>query len=122
MKPTVLVVDDFENTRFIIEFTLKRYGYEVLKAANGKEALVLLDGRAIDLIITDYNMPQMNGMELTKEVRKMEKYLHTPIYMLTTEQEASLKATGTKEGVTLWIIKPFEMDAFVKSVQKAIRT
>ncbi len=121
MKKTVLVVDDFENTRFVIEFTLKNAGYEVFKANDGREALKFFDGRNMDLVITDYNMPNMNGLELTKEIRKMPQYEFVPVLMLTTETDQKKKEMAKEAAVTGWIQKPFKMEKFLAIVEKCLK-
>ena len=120
MKKHILVVDDFENTRWVIKHNLSQLDCEVLEAVNGMEALKLFDGRQIDLLITDLNMPQMNGIELVEEVRSLKKYEFIPIIMLTTER--SMKKVGQAESakVTTWINKPFEQEKFLKIVAKCV--
>jgi two-component system, chemotaxis family, chemotaxis protein CheY len=120
-KKTILVVDDFENTRFVIDLTLKMAGYEILKAVHGEDAMQYLDGRTIDIIITDFNMPVMNGLEFTKAVRKSENYKNVPILMLTTETDETKRLQAQREGVTWWIKKPFERNTFIKIIEKALR-
>lgn len=121
MKKTILVVDDFENTRFVIEFTLKNAGFEVLKASDGKEATKFLDGRKLDLVITDYNMPNMNGLELTQYIRNVEQYQFIPVLMLTTETDQKKKEMAKDAAVTGWIQKPFKMEKFLAVVEKCLR-
>ncbi len=91
MDKTIVIVDDFKNTLWVIDFTLSSLKVNTLKANNGQEALAFFDGRTIDLLITDYNMPIMNGLELIKAVKKLPKYEFIPIIMLTTEQDAEKK-------------------------------
>jgi two-component system chemotaxis response regulator CheY len=121
MKKRVVVVDDFKNTRWVVEFTLKNENLEILSAENGKEALKHFDGQNIDLLITDLNMPEMDGIELVKEVRNMEKYQFIPIIMLTTERNPQKKQMAEDIKVTAWIQKPFKQDQFKKIVKKALR-
>jgi two-component system chemotaxis response regulator CheY len=121
MKKRVVVVDDFKNTRWVVEFTLKNENLEILPAENGKEALKHFDGQNIDLLITDLNMPEMDGIELVKEVRNMEKYQFIPIIMLTTERNPQKKQMAEDIKVTAWIQKPFKQDQFKKIVKKALR-
>jgi len=120
-KQTILIVDDFENTRFVIEFTLKQAGYEVYKAASGNEALRYCDGRKIDLVITDYNMPGMDGVELVENIRKIGEYHDIPILLLTTETNQAKKDRAKAVGVTGWIQKPFVVDKFLAFVKKALK-
>lgn len=121
MKKTILIVDDFENTRWIIEFSLKKLNAEILKAENGEEALKYFDGRKIDLVITDYNMPKMDGAELVKKVREMNQYSFIPILMLTTETSQKKKDLAKEVKVTGWIQKPFKQEAFLKIVEKCLK-
>ena len=120
MKKTILVVDDFENTRWVIEFTLQKSGFNVLKAEHGKEALKFFDGRKIDLVITDYNMPVMDGVELVKEIRKMPDYEFIPILMLTTETDEKKKKLAKDAQVTGWVQKPFKMEKFLVVIKKSL--
>ena len=120
MKKQILVVDDFENTRWVIKHNLAQLDCEVLEAVNGMEALKLFDGRQIDLLITDLNMPQLNGIELVKEVRSIKKYEFIPIIMLTTERSMDKIKEAEKVKVTTWVNKPFEQEKFVKIVAKCI--
>ena len=120
MKSNIVVADDFENTRWIIEFTLRKLDCEVLKAENGKEALSFFDGRKVDLLITDLNMPVMNGLELVKQVKDIPQYRTLPIIMLTTEMKPELKQQAKELLITTWIQKPFKNEDFLKTVQKCL--
>lgn len=120
MKKTILVVDDFENTRWVIEFTLQKAGFDVLKAENGKEALKFFDGRKIDLVISDYNMPIMDGVELVKAVRKIAEYEFIPILMLTTETNEKKKQMAKDAQITGWVQKPFKMEKFMVIIKKSL--
>lgn len=121
MKKNIIIVDDFENTRKVIEFSLKNIEHNGLMAENGAEALKLFDGRDIDLLITDLNMPEMNGIELVKKVREIPKYAFIPIIMLTTERNPEKKQMAEDVKVTVWVQKPFEQERFVKIVQKCLK-
>lgn len=120
MKYTAVIVDDFENTRFVIGLTLSMEGFNVLKAESGEEALKLFNGQPIDLLITDLNMPGMTGIELTSRIREKPEYRRLPILMLTTETDAAKKNEATIAGVTAIIKKPFERDDFIKKVKRAV--
>ncbi len=120
-KKTIVVVDDFENTLFVVEFTLKNNGYNVLKASNGEDALKIFDGKDIDLLVTDLNMPGIDGIELTNRVRKIEKYKYLPILMLTTETDSKKKELAREASVTGWIQKPFKMEKFLAVIEKCIK-
>lgn len=121
MSKTILFVDDSESIREIVNFTLNNEGYNVLISDNGKNALKYLDGTDINLIITDLHMPEMNGIELIKEIRKMDKYQRTPILFLTTESQASKKLEAKEAGATGWIIKPFVPAKLLEAITKVIR-
>lgn len=117
----VIIIDDFANTRFIVEFTLKKDGYNVEQAENGAEALGKLDGRHFDLIITDLNMPGMDGITLSQKIRKIEEYKHTPILLLTTAHDQAMKNRAKAAGITGWIHKPFETGKFLTYVRKIVK-
>jgi two-component system chemotaxis response regulator CheY len=122
LKKKVLIVDDFENTRWIVQQILqKEEELELETAANGKEALQFFNGEKIDLLITDLNMPEMDGIELVRRVRATDKYRFIPIIMLTTERNPEKKQKALDIKVTTWIQKPFEQAQFRKIVRKALR-
>ncbi len=121
MKKTIVVADDFDNTRWVIDFTLKTLDCEVLKASNGKEALAYFDGRPIDLLISDLHMPQMNGLELVRAVKYKSEYFEMPIIMLTTEKKTELKQEAMDLHVTMWMQKPFQTEEFLKIVKKCLK-
>lgn len=120
MEKTILVIDDFENSLFVTAFTLQNKGYKVLKANSGQKAIEHLNGQKIDLIITDYNMPQMNGLELVEKVKQDARYNRLPIFVLSTEIREEIKSNARKLGVTLWIKKPFKMEQLLNYVEKTI--
>ncbi len=121
MAKTIVVVDDFENTRKVIQFSLKTIDAEILQAGNGKEALKLFDGRKIDLLITDLNMPEMDGIELVSQVRRESGYMFIPIIMLTTERNQEKKDQAANVKVTTWMQKPFEQEKFLKVVNRCLK-
>ena len=121
MEKTILIVDDFKNTRFVIKFTLQNAGYKILEAEDGRGALKFLDGRKLDLVITDYNMPEMNGIEFIEEMKKNPLYQYTPVILLTTETREDVKKQAYEVGITGWIHKPFKFDQFLAIVKKALR-
>jgi two-component system, chemotaxis family, chemotaxis protein CheY len=122
MSKTVVVVDDFPNTRKVVLFSLNKLeSLVILEADNGKEALKFFDGRAIDLLITDLNMPVMDGLELAKTVRSMDSYSYIPILMLTTETDQQKKDSAKASSVTGWIQKPFKAEQFVAVVEKCLK-
>jgi two-component system, chemotaxis family, chemotaxis protein CheY len=121
MGKKILFVDDSESIREIVNFTLVNEGYEVLLSDNGKSALKHLDGQDINLIITDLHMPEMNGIELILEIRRMQKYQRTPILFLTTESQTEKKMEAKNAGATGWIIKPFVPAKLLAAITKVIR-
>ena len=121
MKKTIIVVDDFENTRKVIDFSLKSLDAEILQAENGQEAFNLFDGRKIDLLITDLNMPIMDGIQLVGEVRKHPMYMFIPIIMLTTERSHEKKQRADEVKVTTWMQKPFDQQKFLKIVERCLK-
>lgn len=121
MAKTILIVDDSESIREVVNFTLQKEGYEVLIGIDGKDALKYLDGRAIDLIITDLHMPEMDGIELIKQVRKTSPYERIPILFLTTESQTAKKMEAKDAGATGWIIKPFVPAKLISAINKVIR-
>ena len=121
MAKKILIVDDSESIREVVCFTLENEGYEVLAGCDGKEALKFLDGSEIDLIITDLHMPNMDGIQLIKEIRKIDIYKRTPILFLTTESQATKKIEAKEAGATGWIIKPFVPAKLLSAINKVIR-
>lgn len=123
MEKNILIVDDSESIRELVNVTLSDAGYTVHKGINGLDGLEQLkkiEGR-VALIITDLFMPEMDGLELIKEIRNDDKYKYVPILMLTTESQMEKKLVAKREGVTGWIEKPFDQERLMKIVQKVIR-
>jgi two-component system chemotaxis response regulator CheY len=118
---TILVVDDFQTTRKVIINSLAKFGYKTMEAGDGSEALTLLDGRPVDLLITDFNMPNMDGAELIATMRKNQQYAFIPALVLSTEIKDDKKAKAEHAKITAWIQKPFDLEKFLKIVQKAIQ-
>ncbi len=121
MGKTILIVDDSASIRAVVAFTLESAGYQVYAAEDGQDALSYLDGKHIDLIITDLHMPVMDGIELIKNVRVMEAYKFIPILFLTTESQESKKLEAKQAGATGWIIKPFVPEKLLAVVEKVAR-
>jgi len=122
MAKTIVVVDDFPNTRKVILFSLKKIeDIEILEADNGKEAMKFFDGRKIDLLITDLNMPVMNGLELVKAIRDITAYSYIPILMLTTETDQKKKDLAQKSAITGWVQKPFKAEQFMTIVSRCLK-
>lgn len=121
MTKNILIVDDSESIRELVGLTLESSGYQIEKGVDGKDALRFLDGRELDLVITDLNMPEMDGIQLIREIRKNPSYNTVPILMLTTESQASKKDEAKAAGATGWIVKPFVQDKLIQVVKKVIR-
>jgi two-component system chemotaxis response regulator CheY len=105
----------------MLGFTLRKAGYEVVEAVDGKDGLAKAGHGKFDLIITDLNMPQMDGIQLIAAVRKMSGYSFVPILMLTTESQAEKKDAGKKAGATGWIVKPFNEEQLITVIQKLVK-
>jgi two-component system, chemotaxis family, chemotaxis protein CheY len=120
MAKRIMTVDDSSSVRQMVGFTLKDAGYEVVEAVDGKDALGKLAGK-VDMIITDLNMPNMDGIELIRQVRSLPDYKFVPIVMLTTESQAGKKQEGKDAGATGWIVKPFKPDQLLAVVKKVVR-
>lgn len=116
----ILAVDDSVSIRKSISFILGQEGYEVIEAEDGKIALEKAQGDKFNLVITDINMPNMDGIELTKQLRATEDYKFTPIIALTTENQASKMEEGKAAGATGWIVKPFTSEKLIAVVKKII--
>jgi len=118
MGKRILAVDDSKTMRDMVSFTLKGAGYEVLVADDGVNAITALKDEDVDLIITDINMPNMNGIELVQKLRDNPKFRATPILILTTESDDGIKQQGRAAGATGWIVKPFVPEKLLKVVGK----
>ncbi|HAN77547.1 MAG TPA: two-component system response regulator [Bacteroidales bacterium] len=121
MQKNVLIVDDSESIREVVGFTLENAGFNVFAGVDGKDAQKFLDGRRIDLVITDLHMPEMNGIELIKVIRRMATYSNVPILFLTTESQVEKKMEAKDAGATGWIIKPFVPAKLLEAINKVIR-
>ncbi len=117
----VLTVDDSASVRQMVSFTLRGAGYEISEAVDGKDGLSKAGATKFDLIVTDLNMPNMDGIEMITAIRKLTGYTFTPILMLTTESQLEKKDAGRKAGATGWIVKPFNADQLIAVVQKLVR-
>lgn len=117
---TILTVDDTASMRQMISFTLNSVGHEVIQACDGKEALQLLQGKKVDLVIADVNMPNMDGITLVKTLREQADYKFIPILMLTTESQESKRQQGKVAGATGWIVKPFNPEQLLNVVKKVL--
>jgi len=117
----ILAVDDSASIRQMVGFTLRQAGYEVTSAVDGQDALNQIGKDKFDLIITDLNMPNVDGIQLITAARQLQGCSFVPILMLTTESQAEKKAAARKAGATGWIVKPFNADQLVATVKKLIR-
>lgn len=120
MSKKIITVDDAATMRKMVSFTLKGAGHEVMEAADGREALNALKQRAVDLVITDVNMPNMDGLELTRQLRALPAFARTPIILLTTESDPAKKTQGRAAGATGWIVKPFSQEQLLAVVAKVL--
>ncbi|WP_237152698.1 response regulator [Oryzibacter oryziterrae] len=118
MAKRILTVDDSKTMRDMVSYTLKGAGFEVVEAEDGVRALTVLQSGKVDLIITDINMPNMDGVTLVKRVRSQPSHAATPILILTTESGEDKKAAGKAAGATGWIVKPFAPDKLLQVVNK----
>ncbi len=118
MAKTILIVDDSASLRQVVNIALSSAGYEIIEACDGVDALSKLDGRKVHLIISDVNMPNMNGIELVRQVKARPEYKFTPIIMLTTESQADMKAQGQAAGARAWVVKPFQPAQMLAAVAK----
>jgi len=121
MSKTVLIVDDSESIREVVNATLENAGYNVLVGVDGVDAQKHLDGQDISLVITDLNMPNKDGIELIRDIRKEDDYKFIPILLLTTESQSEKKMEAKAAGATGWIVKPFVQEKLLATVRKVIR-
>ncbi|MCI0734200.1 MAG: response regulator [Methylococcaceae bacterium] len=120
MSKTILIVDDSASVRTVVATALKGAGYSVVDACDGRDALSKLNGTKVHLIISDFNMPNMDGIAFVKEVKKLPNYKFTPICMLTTESEQSKIQEGKDAGAKAWIVKPFQPPKLLAAVEKLV--
>jgi two-component system chemotaxis response regulator CheY len=116
----ILVVDDCNVTRKLISFMIKGKGYRTQNASNGVEGLEKLGSSDVDLIVTDLNMPLMDGLEFSKNVRKIEAYRHIPIIMLTTEAGEEDRKKGEEAGISTYLVKPVKSEELIEEIEKLI--
>jgi len=119
-KKNILIVDDSASVRQVVSITLRQAGYDVIEGNDGKDALSKLTGQKVHLIISDVNMPNMDGISLVKAVKQLPAYKFTPIVMLTTESQEAKKREGQEAGAKAWIVKPFKPDQLLGVVQKLV--
>ena len=121
MTKTVVIVDDFKSIRNVVRKTLERKGFNVLEAIDGEDALKYFDGTEIDLLISDYDMPNLNGAGLVKEVRKNNKYKDIPIFMLTSRKQEQKQHEVEGMNISQWIKKPFDIFSFYKEIEESLK-
>ena len=122
MSKTALIVDDSTTIRQMVAFTLREAGFTVLEGEHGQAGLLHLDAAKakVDLIVTDFNMPVMDGLEFVREVRSRQRYRFTPILFLTTESDEAVKNAGRVAGATGWLFKPFDADQLLQVIARVV--
>lgn len=120
MPKTIMIVDDSASLRQVVSIALKGAGYDVIEACDGKDALSKLNGVKIHLIISDVNMPNMDGITFLKAAKQLAAYKFTPVIMLTTESAADKKAEGQAAGAKAWVVKPFQPAQMLAAVAKLV--
>ncbi len=118
MAKTIMIVDDSASMRRVVGIALKGAGYDVLEGCDGKDALGKLTGQKVHMIISDVNMPVMDGITFLKNVKQMAAYKFTPVIMLTTESEESKKREGQAAGARAWVVKPFQPEQLIGAVAR----
>jgi two-component system, chemotaxis family, chemotaxis protein CheY len=120
MAKTILIVDDSASVRQVVGIALRGAGYEVIEGCDGQDALKRLTGQKVHLMISDVNMPNMDGIAFVKAVKQMPAYRFTPIVMLTTESQEEKKKQGQEAGAKAWVVKPFKPEQLLGVVQKLV--
>ena len=120
MTKTILIVDDSASFRQVVGIALKGAGYDVIEGCDGRDALTKLDGRKINLIVSDVNMPNMDGLTFVKAAKQLPAYKFTPVIMLTTEAGEEKKNEGKVAGVRAWVVKPFQPPHLLDAVSKLV--
>jgi len=119
-QQTILAVDDSASMRQMVRFTLEGAGYKVVQAADGVEALELARNGPVDLVLTDVNMPRMDGIALVRELRSLDTYKFVPMLVLTTESGQDTKMRGKQAGATGWIVKPFNPEQLLATIGRVL--
>ena len=117
---SVLAVDDSPSIRSLVSFVLEQAGFDVITAEDGQEALDYAQQNTVDLVLTDINMPNLDGIDLIKGLRALPHYKYVPMLVLTTETEKNMKMKGKAAGATGWIVKPFDPDQLVSTIKKVL--
>jgi len=118
---SILAVDDSASMRKMVSFTLSGAGYHVVEAVDGQDALEKAQTQTFDLVLTDQNMPRLDGLGLTRKLREQPDFKTTPILILTTESSDVMKQAGRAAGATGWLVKPFDPNRLIEIIQKVIR-
>jgi len=121
MAKTILIVDDSASIRQVVKIALTGAGYDVVEAVDGMDALKKLDGRKINLVISDVNMPNLDGIGFVKQLKQKSGYQFTPVIMLTTESEVEKMRQGKEAGAKAWVVKPFQPAQMLAAVAKLIQ-
>lgn len=119
--PSILAVDDSASMRQMVMFTLKNAGYQVVEAVDGMDAWNKAGQQSFDLVLTDQNMPRLDGIELTRKLRETSQFRSTPILILTTESSDQMKQAGKRAGATGWLVKPFDATKLIEVIEQVIR-
>lgn len=117
---SILAVDDSASMRQMVSFTLRSSGFDVIEAVDGQDALEKIADRHVDLVLTDQNMPRMDGLTLIRELRERERFRRVPILMLTTESSPEMKQAGRAAGATGWMVKPFDPARLLEVIGKVL--
>ncbi|UGQ45171.1 response regulator [Massilia endophytica] len=120
MAKTIMVVDDSLSIRQVVGIALKQAGYDVIEGTDGADALAKLKGQKINLVISDVNMPNMDGITFVRELKQLPAYKFTPVIMLTTESQEEKKQQGQAAGAKAWMVKPFKPEQLLNAVQKLV--
>ncbi len=120
MASVILAVDDSASMRQMVNFTLKGAGYQVVQAVDGVEALEYARQNSVDLVLTDVNMPRMDGITLVRELRSLPTYRYVPMLVLTTESSQEKKMQGKQAGATGWIVKPFNPEQLLATIARVL--
>jgi two-component system chemotaxis response regulator CheY len=120
MAKLIMIVDDSSSLRTVVSIALKNAGYDVVEASDGKDALAKLNGQKFNLIVSDVNMPNMDGITFVSQLKQMPNYKFTPVIMLTTETDDAKKAAGKAAGARAWVVKPFQPPILLDAIAKLV--
>ncbi len=120
MSKTILVVDDSASVRQVLSSALLGAGYQVIAAGDGEDALAMLDGRRLNLVICDVNMPRLDGFGFVRQMKAHPDYKYTPVIMLTTESAKVMKEQGRDAGARAWVVKPFPLKQMLEAVSRLV--